>query len=44
MDENTGEELAATAGVAVSAMILLFALFAGITWAATLLRSWAGSF
>ena len=44
MDESSGEELAATAGVAITAMILLFAVFAGITWAATMLGSWAGSF
>jgi hypothetical protein len=47
VDESAGEELAVTAGVAISAMILLFALFAlfaGISWAATMLGSWAGSF
>lgn len=44
MDESSGEELAATAGVAITAMILLFAVFAGITWAATMLGSWVGSF
>ena len=44
MDESTGEELAVTAIFAVSATILLFALFAGITWAATMLGSWVGSF
>ena len=44
MDESAGEELGVTAGVAISAMILLFAVFAGISWAATMLGSWAGSF
>jgi hypothetical protein len=44
VDESAGEELAVTAGVAISAMILLFAVFAGISWAATMLGSWAGSF
>ena len=44
MDESLGEELAATAGVAITAMIVLFAVFAGITWAATMLGSWVGSF
>jgi hypothetical protein len=44
VDESAGEELAVTAGVAISAMILLLAPFAGISWAATMLGSWAGSF
>ena len=44
MDESSGEELAATAGVAITAMILLFAVFAGISWAATMLGSWVGTF
>jgi hypothetical protein len=44
VDESAGEELAVTAGVAISAMILLFAVLAGISWAATMLGSWAGSF
>jgi hypothetical protein len=44
VDESAGEELAVTAGVAISAMILLFAVFAGISWVATMLGSWAGSF
>lgn len=44
MDESSGEELAATAGVAITAMILLFAVFAGISWAATMLGAWVGSF
>jgi hypothetical protein len=44
VDESSGEELAATAGVAITAMILLFAVFAGITWAATMLGPWVGSF
>jgi hypothetical protein len=44
VDESAGEELAVTAGVAISAMILLFTVFAGISWAATMLGSWAGSF
>jgi hypothetical protein len=44
VDESAGEELAATAGVAISVMILLFAVFAGITWAATMLGAWVGSF
>jgi hypothetical protein len=41
---SAGEELAVSAGVAISAMILLFAVFAGISWAATMLGSWVGSF
>ena len=44
MDESAGEELAATAGVAITAMILLFALFAGTSWAATMLGAWVGTF
>jgi hypothetical protein len=44
VDESSGEELVATAGVAATAVVLLFALFAGISWAATMLGSWAGSF
>jgi hypothetical protein len=43
-DESSGEELIATAGVAVTAVVLLFAVFAGVSWAATMLGSWAGSF
>jgi hypothetical protein len=44
VDETAGEELAATAGVAITAMVLLFALFAGTSWAATMLGAWIGSF
>ena len=44
MNESAGEELAATAGIAVTVAVLLFAMFAATTWAATMLGSWAGSF
>jgi hypothetical protein len=33
-----------TAGFAVLTAVLLFALLAGVTWAATMLGSWAGTF
>ena len=41
---ETSEELLWTAGFAVVTAVLLFALLAGITWAATMLGSWAGTF
>jgi hypothetical protein len=44
MEESPPEELATTAMVAVTAAVLLFALLAGISWAATMLGAWVGSF
>jgi hypothetical protein len=41
---EAGEEVLWAAGFAVLAAVLLFALLAGITWAATMLGSWAGTF
>jgi hypothetical protein len=41
---ETSEEVLWTAGFAVLTAVLLFALFAGVTWAATMLGSWAGTF
>jgi hypothetical protein len=46
MDEFTeaGEELLWTAGFAAVTGVLLFALFALTSWAATMLGSWSGTF
>ena len=46
MDEFTeaSEEVLWTAGFAVVTAVLVFAVLAGVTWAATMLGSWAGSF
>ena len=42
---ETGEEVLWTAGFAViTATLLLFALFAATSWAATMLGAWSGSF
>ena len=41
---ETSEEVLWTAGFAVVTAVLLFALLTGITWAVTLLGSWAGTF
>ena len=41
---EAGEQVLWTAGFAVLTAVLLFALLAGITWAATMLGSWAGTF
>ena len=41
---ETSEEVLWTVGFAVVTAVLLFALLAGITWAATMLGSWAGTF
>ena len=44
IDERVGDEVLWIAGFATIAGMLLFALFAGISWAATMLGSWTGSF
>ncbi len=41
---EASEEVLWTLGFAAVTGVLLFALFAGTTWAATLLGAWAGSF
>jgi hypothetical protein len=41
---ETGEEVLWTLGFAVVAGVLLFALFAATSWAATSLGSWVGTF
>ena len=41
---EAGEEVLWTLGFAVVTAVLLFALFAGTSWAATMLGAWAGSF
>jgi hypothetical protein len=41
---EASEELLWTAGFAVLAGLLLFALFAGTSWAATMLGAWSGTF
>jgi hypothetical protein len=38
------EEILWTAGFTLVTGVLVFALFAGISWAATLLGAWSGSF
>jgi hypothetical protein len=40
---EASEELLWTFGIAVVAVVLLFALFAGTSWAATMLGAWAGA-
>jgi hypothetical protein len=41
---EASEEVLWTVGFAVVTGVLLFALFAGTNWAATMLGSWAGTF
>jgi hypothetical protein len=41
---EASEEVLWTLGFAVVSALLLFALFAGSSWAATMLGAWAGSF
>lgn len=41
---ETSEEVLWTLGFAVVTAVLLFALFAGTSWTATMLGAWAGSF
>jgi hypothetical protein len=41
---EASEEVLWTAGFAVLAGLLMFAVLAGVTWAATMLGSWVGSF
>jgi hypothetical protein len=41
---EAGEEVFWTAGFALISGLLMFAVFAGISWAATMLGAWAGSF
>jgi len=41
---EASEEVLWTAGFAVVTAVLLFALLAGVTWAATMLGAWAGTF
>ena len=41
---EASEEVLWTAGFAAVTAVLLFALFAGISWAATALGAWAGTF
>ena len=41
---ETSEEVLWTLGFAAVTGVLLFALFAGTSWAATMLGSWAGTF
>ena len=41
---ETSEEVLWTVGFAVVTAVLLFALLAGVTWAASMLGSWAGTF
>lgn len=41
---EASEEVLWTAGFTLVTGVLVFALFAGISWAATLLGAWAGSF
>jgi len=41
---EASEEVLWTVGFAVGTAVLLFALLAGATWAATMLGSWAGTF
>ena len=40
---EASEEVLWTVGFAVVTAVLLFALLAGITWAATMLGAWAGT-
>jgi hypothetical protein len=41
---EANEELLWTVGFAGAAAVLLFALFAGTSWTATMLGAWAGTF
>ncbi len=41
---EAGEEVFWTAGFAIITGVLVFALIAGTSWAATLLGAWSGSF
>jgi hypothetical protein len=41
---EASEEVLWTVGFAVVTGVLLFALFAGTSWAATMLGAWAGTF
>jgi hypothetical protein len=41
---EASEEVLWTAGFALITGMLVFALFAGTSWAATMLGAWAGSF
>jgi hypothetical protein len=41
---ETSQEILWTAGFALVTVVLLFAMLAGVTWAATMLGSWAGTF
>jgi hypothetical protein len=41
---EASEEVLWTVGFAVVTAVLLFALFAGTSWAATVLGAWTGSF
>jgi hypothetical protein len=41
---ETGQEVLWTAGLAIVTVVLVFAVLAGVTWAATMLGSWAGTF
>jgi hypothetical protein len=41
---ETSEEILWTAGFAVITAMVLFALFAATSWAATMLGAWSGTF
>jgi hypothetical protein len=41
---EASEEVLWTAGFAVVTAVLMFALFAGTSWAATMLGAWSGTF
>ena len=41
---EASEEVLWTVGFAVVTAVLVFALFAGTSWAATMLGSWSGTF
>jgi hypothetical protein len=41
---EASEEVLWTAGLTLITGVLVFALFAGISWAATMLGAWAGTF
>ena len=43
-DITDTREVLWTAGFALVAAVLLFAVLANVTWAATMLGSWAGTF
>jgi hypothetical protein len=40
---ETSEEILWTLGFATVTAVLLFALFAGVSWAATMLGAWVGA-